>query len=707
VKALSKGRLSRGEGAVILLLWGAALALRVYQLGEIPAGLYCDEAANGYNAYSLLQFGEDEHGESYPLFIWSFLAFKYPLYIYPTMLWTGLFGLTEFSTRLQAALYGSGGVVVAFLIGRTFFNSWVGFTAAILTAIVPWNFHFSRIAFSLIGLPFWFGLGVLFLGRAIGVDPRRRDWILAGTCLALCFYSYAIAQVVVPAFVLCAIALNIDVLWRRLGGALLAVISALLVLLPFVIFFGQQEAADNYYKALASFLWDDFSWQEKLRRIFVINWPQYYDLPFLVERGDPLVRHGVRDHGALLPAMLPAVVGGAVVAMLSWNRPAKLLVIWLLIYPLGAAMARETPSASRAILGALILPILGGVGIGTVLSILQRLPRVWLRVPTTAAVVIFLTVKLVPESHAYLRHYFIEYSNYAAPGIGGFQYGYRDVFRLMESQRRDDDLLVLSSTAVQQPQIFSLFYTGRRPALRTKWTSGIADYFWVRPIDVQHWYGRKPNVLFTVLPIDLFLFESWNERTDIHAPGGQLAFTVLRNPVPKNFIVPWELIGPFDNPENRNRHTVMIDPMTMEPQQPILGNVKTWRRIAAPNGVVDLNDKLAAEISPRERNIEFASATLRTTLHATRPQLAQLEAYGSGDELFVWVNGLPATPEPLLLNEIRAANFPIELVEGDNTLLVKTNETVGDWWFVSRVTTADGNPARDVSAVPFRSQVPN
>ena len=90
------------------MIVAAAFALRVYRLGEAPAGLFCDEAANGYNAYSLLHTGRDEHGKLFPLFVWSFFAFKYPLDIYPTMIWVGLFGLTEFATRFQAALYGTG-----------------------------------------------------------------------------------------------------------------------------------------------------------------------------------------------------------------------------------------------------------------------------------------------------------------------------------------------------------------------------------------------------------------------------------------------------------------------------------------------------------------------------------------------------------------------------------------------------------------------
>jgi hypothetical protein len=154
-----------------LLIAGAAV-LRFTALGGYPTGLFCDEAADGYNAYSLLHTARDEHGRLLPLFIWSFFAFKYPLYIYPTTLWVGLFGLTELATRFQSALYGTAGVAVAFLIARQIFSPAAGLAAAAALAVMPWHFHFSRISFSLTGYAFFFGL-VTSLARAVG-DPAER-----------------------------------------------------------------------------------------------------------------------------------------------------------------------------------------------------------------------------------------------------------------------------------------------------------------------------------------------------------------------------------------------------------------------------------------------------------------------------------------------------------------------------------------------------
>ena len=56
--------------------------LRLYQLGLIPNALTWDEAAVGYNAYSILKTGRDEYGELLPIIFKSFGDFKPGLYVY-------------------------------------------------------------------------------------------------------------------------------------------------------------------------------------------------------------------------------------------------------------------------------------------------------------------------------------------------------------------------------------------------------------------------------------------------------------------------------------------------------------------------------------------------------------------------------------------------------------------------------------------------
>ena len=228
--------------------------------------MFCDEAASGYNAYAILHTGYDENGAFLPLFVWSFQAYKYPLYIYPSMVWVGLLGLTELATRLQSALYGVGTVAVVYGIGyRSTGRRIAGLASAVVLAVLPWHLHFSRIAFSLTGFTFWFGLGVYFLVRALGASATRRDWVLCGTCFALCFYVYAVAQITVPAFLAAALPVSFAAVRRRRRWALTGLMTAIITATPFLVFYAMHHQAAGQYAQQVWALKGVASWREGVR----------------------------------------------------------------------------------------------------------------------------------------------------------------------------------------------------------------------------------------------------------------------------------------------------------------------------------------------------------------------------------------------------------------------------------------------------------
>src|SRR5258706_2331299 len=140
---------------IFLLLFVVLIAafLRFYQLGINPPSLTWDEAAWGYNAYSLGIDGKDEFGRFLPLnYIESFGDFKPPMYAYLTVLPVKIFGLTEFATRFPSALAGSLTVLLAYFLVLELFSSskhknlYALISSAIL-AVSPWHIMLSRAAF--------------------------------------------------------------------------------------------------------------------------------------------------------------------------------------------------------------------------------------------------------------------------------------------------------------------------------------------------------------------------------------------------------------------------------------------------------------------------------------------------------------------------------------------------------------------------------
>ena len=94
--------------SLLVTILGAGLISRVYGLGDLPDGLYCDEAANGYDAYSILKTGKSIYGHDMPLFLLHHgVDYIESLYTYLSVPLVSLFGLTVFSTRLVAAIAGT------------------------------------------------------------------------------------------------------------------------------------------------------------------------------------------------------------------------------------------------------------------------------------------------------------------------------------------------------------------------------------------------------------------------------------------------------------------------------------------------------------------------------------------------------------------------------------------------------------------------
>src|SRR5258708_12477841 len=82
---------------LLLIIVLIAAVLRFYQLGSNPPSLTWDEAAWGYNAYSLGLDGKDEFGRFLPLnYLESFVDFKPPVYAYLATLPFKTLGLNKF-----------------------------------------------------------------------------------------------------------------------------------------------------------------------------------------------------------------------------------------------------------------------------------------------------------------------------------------------------------------------------------------------------------------------------------------------------------------------------------------------------------------------------------------------------------------------------------------------------------------------------------
>src|SRR3989344_6349783 len=184
--------------AIIIL----AVILRFYKLNTNPPGLYWDEAAFGYDAYSILKTGKDHHGVFLPLFFESFGDWKLPVYHYLLVPSIAAFGLNEFAVRFPSALLRSITVLVFFLVikGLTK-NINLSLFSMLFLAISQWHIQFSRAAFESVAGFFFFMLGLyIFL---IALNKKKTFFFsISFLSFVLSMYSYHAYRIFTPIMIL-------------------------------------------------------------------------------------------------------------------------------------------------------------------------------------------------------------------------------------------------------------------------------------------------------------------------------------------------------------------------------------------------------------------------------------------------------------------------------------------------------------------------
>ncbi len=673
--------------AVLVGIALVAAGLRAVGVGDLPAGLFCDEAALGYNAYSILHSGRDEHGLLLPLYVWSFgVSYKNPVFIYTATVPIALFGLSEFSVRLTSALFGVAGVVGIGVLGRLVFGGAGGLVAALLLALVPWHVHFSRIAFELIAFPTVF----LFAAAALAAGVRGRPyWLLiAGPLFALCLYTYAPAKLFVPLFLLGALAVYGRRLWAVRRMAALALLLTVISGLPVVLFDLVHRDRSQHYFQNTTILDSSKSAVDNARRVGE-QYGRFFSNAFLFTYGDPLTRHAVPGFGELYRAMVPLLALGILWCLWPAHPEGKLFLWWLLLYPIAPAVMNEAPSASRGIIGVAGFCLVAAAGATLVLAGLARIaPGQRARRILQGAAVALLLVALGVEGWRYARAYA---TTYPAVAADDFQYGYREAIDFMEARRGQYDLFLLTANRVNMPQVFTAFYNAERVPKRSRG----GDYLILRPDEFDR-YAMEQRILAAVREDDLEFFDEYNELHRVRQPGGQTEYVIAELRSRKRYLRDWLVLGPFDNQRGAGLTRAFVDPHQLPAGSvPALWGEARWQQVKPQFVSVDLNNAFHGAAEAAGKPLEWVCAYATTRLGAPAPRHAVLEIDAGGQPLQAWVNGQPVTEQAV--RAVGRRRWPVQLQQGVNQLLIKLCKGGGEWQFTARITDDEGRDLRDLA----------
>ncbi len=231
----------------LALIFSIALFLRFHQLSNIPNGLYPDETAIGYNAYSILLTGKDEYGENMPLYFRSFDDYKLPLYIYSTTLSIKLFGANAFAVRFPSAFLGSLSVIfLFFLVYELSKNKGFAVISSLFLALNPWHFFFSRAGYEVNAATALMLLGTLFFVIAVQRKNNLLFFIISIISFILAVYTYNVTRLIAPVIFFALIFLYLNYLKNSKKTLVSILILFCIGMIPFLVTFLTLQSQSGF-----------------------------------------------------------------------------------------------------------------------------------------------------------------------------------------------------------------------------------------------------------------------------------------------------------------------------------------------------------------------------------------------------------------------------------------------------------------------------
>ena len=459
---------------ILILIILLAAFLRFWQLGENPPSLTWDEAAWGYNAYSLGIDGKDEFGRFLPLnYLESFGDFKPPMYAYLDIIPVKLFGLNEFATRFPSAFFGVLTVLITYLLTkRIFWNSRSRETYALLSAlflaISPWYILLSRAAFEANVANFFIVFGVFAFLE--GVLNKKWLLVLSAISFALSFYTFNTARVVSPIMVILLAIIFRKNLWKIKKTVILSAIIGFLVFLPTFGFLLSPQASLRFQEvnifsdtaiikeSNQEIVNDNNAWWSKIihnrRFLYGLDYLKHYfdnfNPGFLFIAGDGNPKFSTQTVGQMYVWDIIFFVSGLVFLFKKKEGNWWIIPSWLLIGIIPAALAKETPHALRIESSLPTFQIIVAYGFIQLIDKINKYKKTIIY-----CLLLPLFVNFFYFFHDYFYSYKYEYS-------GEWQYGYKQSIDYVKSVEDNYDF-IQASNYLGRAYVYYLFYTKTDP----------------------------------------------------------------------------------------------------------------------------------------------------------------------------------------------------------------------------------------------------
>lgn len=548
---------------IILLL---SLSLRLYLLDSKPAGFNADEAALGYNAYSLLLTGKDEHGHVIPINLESFGDFKPAVYSYLIVPLISINGLNEFSVRLPSAIMGTLNIYIIFLITRIVVKeiikhgyggkniSHAPLLSAMALAISPWHLHYSRGAWEVNVATTFISIGFYLILRWIKIK-NLKFLLLSITSFSLSMYTYQSARVIAPLIGIAILLINIRKFVSRPKDSLIGLCVLIAILFPLGISIVTSDAGSRLNGV--GILADEGplnrvkefrgQYPEELKLLgrmlhnrpviyslqFIKNYIIHFDGDYLFVNGDKIERNKIPETGLLFTTDIVLLAIGFFVIGRNISSDSKILLSlfsWLLISPIASALTFQVPHALRSQNMIIPLVVILALGLAYITSFFKQ----------TSKIILYCSIFVLISTYGYqiaryLHQYYVHYENEYP---SAWQYGFKSlVAYINENGYKYNKILV--TDRYDQPYILFLFYLKYPPkdfqnnhtlTFRDKFNFSTVKYFHKYEFNSTNWNSVRDlhNQLIIGAPDDIPNVGA-NVIDMIKFPNGDTAFKIVAN----------------------------------------------------------------------------------------------------------------------------------------------------------------------------------
>lgn len=431
--------------------------------------LLWDEAALGYNTFSILKTGKDEYGQFLPLIFKSFGDYKPGLYVYLTVPFVFLFGLNELSVRLPSIILGSLTPLVFYYLITTIDpkKNKLALLSALILSITPFHIHFSRGAWETNIFTFEIVLAIYFFYKYL-IRNNSIYLFFSSLIFGLSLYTYQSAKLISLLIICLLFLLNLKSLKAQLSKLIFFILPLILFTLP--ILFGILFHQDSSRLHVLSIFSYPRSSEEKqmitsystparfslfngniqfLSRTILSRYFNHFSPQFLFFQGDwQNSRHSTIYTGVLLlPSLLFLPLG-----LISFKLKSKtnlFFLLWLLITPIASALTRDSVSAVRSALMVIPLSYFTALGIITFFNKFKKFPSIF--------IIVSYAVCFYYYSDLYYKHNLLTNPD-------KFLYGYKQAINYINQNKINYQSIRLSDS-FNQPYIFYLFYSHYPPSI--------------------------------------------------------------------------------------------------------------------------------------------------------------------------------------------------------------------------------------------------